>query len=147
MSQHSKSDRAAPLSLFFAVVVQLRIQPFADAMAKRLEIFLVFLVDFEFVSYIICLLIRGLAIEKRDCSSGIKPWNWFYPFFFKEVFMQSHTKNLIRYVVPSAGGLFVTYLYNVVDGIFVGQGVGTQALGAVNIGVFCCYRFSTISSI
>lgn len=49
--------------------------------------------------------------------------------------MQSHTKNLIRYVIPSAGGLFVTYLYNVVDGIFVGQGVGTQALGAVNIGV------------
>lgn len=33
------------------------------------------------------------------------------------------------------GGLFVTYLYNVVDGIFVGQGVGAAALGAVNIGV------------
>ncbi len=33
------------------------------------------------------------------------------------------------------GGLFVTYLYNVVDGIFVGQGVGSAALGAVNIGV------------
>ena len=27
------------------------------------------------------------------------------------------------------------YLYNVVDGIFVGQGVGSAALGAVNIGV------------
>ena len=29
----------------------------------------------------------------------------------------------------------MTYLYNVVDGIFVGQGVGSAALGAVNIGV------------
>lgn len=42
---------------------------------------------------------------------------------------------LFRYIVPAVGGLFVTYLYNVVDGIFVGQGVGAQALGAVNIGV------------
>jgi len=40
-----------------------------------------------------------------------------------------------RYILPSVGGLFVTYLYNVVDGIFVGQGVGWEALGAVNIAV------------
>lgn len=33
------------------------------------------------------------------------------------------------------GGLFVTYPQNVVDGIFVGQGVGSAALGAVNTGV------------
>nr|WP_325259295.1 MATE family efflux transporter [uncultured Oscillibacter sp.] len=44
-------------------------------------------------------------------------------------------KNLCRYIFPAIGGLFVTYLYNVVDGIFVGQGVGSAALGAVNIGV------------
>jgi len=44
-------------------------------------------------------------------------------------------KNLRRYIFPAMGGLFVTYLYNVVDGIFVGQGVGSAALGAVNIGV------------
>ena len=44
-------------------------------------------------------------------------------------------KNLCRYIFPAMGGLFVTYLYNVVDGIFVGQGVGSAALGAVNIGV------------
>ena len=44
-------------------------------------------------------------------------------------------KTLCRYIFPAVGGLFVTYLYNVVDGIFVGQGVGTAALGAVNIGV------------
>lgn len=44
-------------------------------------------------------------------------------------------KALCRYIFPAVGGLFATYLYNVVDGIFVGQGVGTAALGAVNIGV------------
>ena len=44
-------------------------------------------------------------------------------------------KTLCRYIFPAVGGLFAAYLYNVVDGIFVGQGVGTAALGAVNIGV------------
>lgn len=44
-------------------------------------------------------------------------------------------KTLCRYIIPAVGGLFVTYLYNVIDGIFVGQGVGTAALGAVNLGV------------
>ena len=44
-------------------------------------------------------------------------------------------KALCRYIFPAVGGLFATYLYNVVDGIFVGQGVGRMALGAVNIGV------------
>lgn len=42
---------------------------------------------------------------------------------------------MFGYIFPAIGGLFVTYLYNVVDGIFVGQGVGATALGAVNIGV------------
>lgn len=42
---------------------------------------------------------------------------------------------MFGYIFPALGGLFVTYLYNVVDGIFVGQGVGSAALGAVNIGV------------
>lgn len=49
--------------------------------------------------------------------------------------MGAKTKTLCRYIFPAVGGLFVTYLYNVVDGIFVGQGVGSSALGAVNIGV------------
>ena len=49
--------------------------------------------------------------------------------------MNVSRKNLCRYIFPAMGGLFVTYLYNVVDGIFVGQGVGSAALGAVNIGV------------
>ena len=49
--------------------------------------------------------------------------------------MNDKLKNLWRYILPAMGGLFVTYLYNVVDGIFVGRGVGAAALGAVNIGV------------
>ena len=44
-------------------------------------------------------------------------------------------KKALSYIFPSMGGLFVTYLYNVIDGIFVGQGVGANALGAVNIAV------------
>jgi len=51
------------------------------------------------------------------------------------IFVNDKLKNLWRYIFPAMGGLFVTYLYNVVDGIFVGQGVGAAALGAVNIGV------------
>ena len=49
--------------------------------------------------------------------------------------MDTSKHSLCRYIFPAVGGLFVTYLYNVVDGIFVGQGVGAAALGAVNIGV------------
>ena len=49
--------------------------------------------------------------------------------------MSARTKSLFGYIFPAMGGLFATYLYNVVDGIFVGQGVGSAALGAVNIAV------------
>jgi len=49
--------------------------------------------------------------------------------------LSTNLKSLCRYIFPAMGGLFATYLYNVVDGIFVGQGVGSAALGAVNIGV------------
>lgn len=49
--------------------------------------------------------------------------------------MSTKVKSLCGYIFPAMGGLFVTYLYNVVDGIFVGQGVGSAALGAVNIAV------------
>lgn len=49
--------------------------------------------------------------------------------------MQEKNRNLCRYIIPSAGALCVTYLYNIVDGIFVGQGVGHLALAAVNITV------------
>lgn len=44
-------------------------------------------------------------------------------------------KQIYKYVFPAVGGLCVAYLYNIVDGIFVGQGIGSTALGAVNMAV------------
>ncbi len=44
-------------------------------------------------------------------------------------------KLFYSYVVPSIGSMTVTGLYFVVDGIFVGQGVGANALAAINISV------------
>lgn len=49
--------------------------------------------------------------------------------------MQEKKRTLWRYIIPSAGAMCVTYLYNIVDGIFVGRGVGHLALAAVNITV------------
>ncbi|SHH66517.1 putative efflux protein, MATE family [Clostridium collagenovorans DSM 3089] len=42
-------------------------------------------------------------------------------------------KQFLKYAVPSALAMFVSSLYTVIDGIFVGQGVGSSALAAVNI--------------
>lgn len=43
------------------------------------------------------------------------------------------TKEFLKYAVPSALAMFVSSLYTVIDGIFVGKGVGDLALAAVNI--------------
>ncbi|MDR1135332.1 MAG: MATE family efflux transporter [Clostridiales Family XIII bacterium] len=45
----------------------------------------------------------------------------------------SRKKNLLNYTVPSIIAMCGTFLYIVVDGIFVGRGVGMDALGAVNM--------------
>lgn len=42
-------------------------------------------------------------------------------------------KEFLKYAVPSALAMFVSSLYTIVDGIFVGQGVGDSALAAVNL--------------
>ncbi|MEG1131728.1 MAG: MATE family efflux transporter [Romboutsia sp.] len=39
----------------------------------------------------------------------------------------------LKYAVPSALAMFISSLYTVIDGIFVGQGVGDSALAAINI--------------
>lgn len=44
-------------------------------------------------------------------------------------------KQFYQFVIPSIGAMLVTGLYFVVDGIFVGRGIGTGALAAVNIAV------------
>ena len=43
------------------------------------------------------------------------------------------TKTLLRYVVPSVLSSTCYFLYTIVDGIFIGRGVGTDGLGAINI--------------
>ena len=47
--------------------------------------------------------------------------------------MDMRLRTALRYVVPSIGGMLALMLYIVVDGIFVGQGIGKDALAAVNI--------------
>ena len=43
------------------------------------------------------------------------------------------TKKFFKYAIPSGLAMFISSLYTVIDGIFVGQGVGDSALAAVNI--------------
>ncbi|MCC8165740.1 MAG: MATE family efflux transporter [Planctomycetes bacterium] len=47
--------------------------------------------------------------------------------------MDSRVKEIGRYVIPSVSSMVVTFAYAVVDGMFVGRGVGANALAAVNI--------------
>ncbi|MGL5052443.1 MAG: MATE family efflux transporter [Cetobacterium sp.] len=42
-------------------------------------------------------------------------------------------KEFINYAIPSVFAMFVSSLYVIIDGIFVGRGVGSLALGAVNL--------------
>ena len=39
----------------------------------------------------------------------------------------------LKYAIPSAFSMFISALYTIIDGVFVGQGVGDAALAAVNI--------------
>lgn len=43
------------------------------------------------------------------------------------------TKEFFKYAIPSALAMLVSALYTIIDGMFVGQGVGDSALAAVNI--------------
>ena len=47
--------------------------------------------------------------------------------------MKEQTKNLYKYILPTVAGSATTFLYVIVDGIFVGRGIGADALGAVNL--------------
>lgn len=50
----------------------------------------------------------------------------------QEVVM-NQAKTLLHYVLPSICGQLCIFLFTIVDGIFVGRGVGEMALGAINI--------------
>lgn len=47
--------------------------------------------------------------------------------------MRDVNKKICGYVLPSVASLLVTFLYIAVDGMFVGRGVGADALAAVNL--------------
>ena len=70
----------------------------------------------------------------------------------------SDRKTFFHYIIPSISATMVTALYVVVDGIFVGRGIGLQALAAINlsypyimilfaIGMMLCMGGATITSI
>ena len=42
-------------------------------------------------------------------------------------------KTLIKYVIPSILSNACIFLFTIVDGVFVGRSIGSDALGAVNI--------------
>lgn len=46
---------------------------------------------------------------------------------------QSRTKTLLQYVLPAILTNACIFLFTIIDGVFVGRGVGSSALGAVNI--------------
>lgn len=45
----------------------------------------------------------------------------------------SKARNIVKYVVPTMLSSVCFFLFTIVDGIFVGRGVGTNGLGAVNL--------------
>lgn len=47
--------------------------------------------------------------------------------------LSPRAKNVMKYIVPTMISNVSFFLFSIVDGIFVGQGIGTDALGAVNI--------------
>ena len=46
---------------------------------------------------------------------------------------ESRAKNILKYVLPTVLSQCAFFLFTIVDGIFVGRGVGTDTLGAVNL--------------
>lgn len=49
--------------------------------------------------------------------------------------MKNDYRRFFQYVIPSIGAMLVSGLYFVVDGIFVGRGIGTNGLAAVSLSV------------
>ena len=40
---------------------------------------------------------------------------------------------MLKYFIPAFVGVFVNALYNIVDRIFIGQGVGAEALSGISV--------------
>lgn len=61
--------------------------------------------------------------------------------------MSIQSKNLKKYIIPSIISNAAFYVLTIVDGMFVGNGVGTDALGAVNIAIPFVMIIGAISSL
>ena len=48
---------------------------------------------------------------------------------------KENNRQILQYVLPSIAAMVVSFSYNMIDGMFVGRGVGANALAAVNITV------------
>ena len=46
---------------------------------------------------------------------------------------RSGIKNVIRYVVPAILSNICFFLFTITDAVFIGRGIGTNALGAMNL--------------
>lgn len=55
---------------------------------------------------------------------------------------KSINRLFLEYMIPSTTGLLVTALYVIVDSIFIGRGIGQNALASLNI----AYPIITVSS-
>ena len=62
----------------------------------------------------------------------------------------TRTKTLLQYVIPAILTNTCIFLFTIIDGIFVGNGVGMDSLGAVNIAmpfVMIATAFNMLTSI
>lgn len=61
--------------------------------------------------------------------------------------MKEQRKNLVKYIIPSMLGNVCLFLLTIVDGMFVGNGVGPNALGAVSLAMPFVMLVSAITSL
>jgi len=54
-------------------------------------------------------------------------------YVLKKTMKSSRIKNVLRYVIPSILSQVCFFLFTIIDGIFVGNGISTEALAAVNM--------------
>lgn len=52
---------------------------------------------------------------------------------FRRALKMSQSKKIIKYVVPTMLSSVCFFLFTIVDGVFIGHGVGTDGLGAINL--------------
>ena len=59
--------------------------------------------------------------------------------------MREQTKKLFRYTIPSILGMMSVFIFSIIDGIFLGNGVGINAVGAINLAFPFVMVFSAVT--